>query len=231
MITYQDKLENRIWNPDKANDTEYIKVIYRIRTNGYGYPDFYLTDENRKAFNEAVSVIFDELGFHGETSEGIVSGATIRKEKSYLYLHPQMFEGILKKNEVMPVAKAITGFPIIALQNVDLYETYYDLGDKDYRDYLSKQKKQIDSEILQTAATKRGLYYDLEAVVKEVSDKFKIRRIGEEKGNDFTFHYVTGEVFSLIKDGKLVSYKPDETKEQIYIRTEKKVRKKPDLDR
>jgi hypothetical protein len=97
--------------------------------------------------------------------------------------------------------------------------------------YLTKQKKQIDSEILQTAVTKKGMYYDLEAVVSAVSDKFRIRRVGVEKGNDFTFHYVTGEVFELIKDGKLVSYKPDEAKEQIYVRTEKKVRKKPEIDR
>ena len=198
------------WDPNKDYENEYVNVYFRIDTKGYDYPDFSFTEEDRAAFNKDITKVFSLLGWTYEKPE--ISGAcqTWHKGKSNLYLHPQNFSGEVLKNEVKTIAEALGNNNSFKLRWVDLYGTVYDITDEEYEAVLSKKDEEIRNAALEQCRTKRKTqFYYLDGVVKNLSDKFRLNRIGIDDGKHYgigqTGKHITNIMYQLIEEGYIIS--------------------------
>lgn len=197
------------WNPDKDYGNEYVRVYFRMETNGYDYPDFSFNDDDRAAFNNDVKTIFTNMGWSCEAQK--ISGAsqTWTNGKSHLYTHPQDFSGEVLKNEVKMIAEALESGKSFKLRWVDLYDTVYDITDEEYEEILSTKDDEIKRIILELCKTnRRNQFYHLDGAVKRVSDKVRLFRIGIDDGQNFgngqTADHVRRIVDCLADDGYVV---------------------------
>lgn len=220
MITYHDNTvylqygEDRAllnnWNPDKDYGNEYVKVYFRMDTKGYDYSNFSFTAEDRAAFDEDIVRVFSILGWVYEKPKTNGGCQTCHKGKSHLYLHPQNFSGEVMKNEVKTIAEALKNNNSFKLRYVDLYETVYDITDEEYEDILSAKDEEIRKAALEQCSTKRKTqFYYLDSVVRNLSNKFRLSRIGIDDGENCgigqTGKHITNIIYKLIKEGYIIS--------------------------
>lgn len=216
------------WDPDKDYGNEYVKIYFRIDTKGYDYPDFSFTEEDRAAFNKDIIKVFSSLGWACEQPK--ISGAcqTWHKGKSNLYLHPDNFSGEVLKNEVKTIAEALENNNSFKLRWVDLYGTVYDITDEEYETILSEKDEEIRKDALEYCKTKRTTnFYYLDNIVSNLSDKFKLNRIGIDDGKHYgigqTGKHITNIIYQLIEEGYIISAK---NHNGILVRTLNKTEQK-----
>lgn len=209
------------WNPDKYYGNEYVNVHFRMETEGYEYPSFSFTEEDRKNFDSELEEVFASLGWKCKEEAHGGSCATWYKGKQYLYLHPQNFSGEVLKNEVKQIAETLEKRSIFYLRWVDLYETVYDMTDQEYEEILSQKDEDIKKSILENSKTTRiSKYYYASDVARGLGNKFRLSRIGENDGKNYgtgqTINHILAVIQSLIKEGYLVSAMKNDT---LLIRT------------
>ena len=215
------------WNPDKDYENEYVKVYFRVDAKGYDYPDFSFTEEDRTAFNKDITKVFSSLGWTCKEPKTNGSCQTYYKGKSHLYLHPQNFSGEVLKNEVKTIAEALENNNSFKLRWVDLYETVY-ITDEEYETILSERDKEIRKAALKQCKTKRKTqFYYLNDIVDNLSDKFRLSRIGIDDGKHYgigqTGKHITNILYELIGEGYIVSV---QNRNGILIRTLNKTEQK-----
>lgn len=222
------KLTNN-WNPDLNYGNEYAKVYFRMETKGYSYPSFSFTAENKEAFESEIVKVFTSLGW--TCKENAFNGvcSTWCKGNSHLYLHPQNFSGEVLKNEIKSVAEALKSNNTFYLRWVDLYDTVYDITDNEYEEILSSKDNEMKQTILERSKTKRtNQFYNVDNVVRVVSDDFRLARIGNDDGEHYGFgqtgKHILKLIHSLIEDGYLVSCLDEH--ETLLIRTINKTEQK-----
>lgn len=161
------------WNPDKDYGKEYTEVHFRIETQGYSYPDFRFTEENRTLFYEDLAQIFTKLGWNCDMPY-------FEKGKSYLYIHPQDISGEIMKNEVKIIAEALQKGTRYQLRWVDLYDTVYDITDIEYQKYLESREKDVRTLLFEKCKTKRKtkFFYAIDKC-RQVADKIRRKRVGD----------------------------------------------------
>jgi len=213
------------WNSSCNYGNEYVNVHFRIETKGYDYPSFCFTEEDRNAFDTELAKVFNALGWKCE--EEVYNGncSTWTKGKQHLYLHPQDFSGEVLKNEVKQIAEALEKNDTFYLRWVDLYETVYDITDAEYEEFLSSIKEQIRNAILKNCKTTRTNKYCYSSdIIRFISNKFGIKRIGKEKCSGIIMPYIWKIMESLIEEGYLVAAKENELVRTIN-KTEQKQKK------
>ena len=238
MIKYHDNINGvqygadhiltNNWNPDCDYGNEYVNIHFRIETNGYGYPSFSFTEEDRKSFDENIAKVFTTLGW--KCKNGSYNGccATWINGKSHLYMHPQDFSGEVLKNEVKVIAEALADNKAFRLRWVDLYETVYDITDDEYKEILVGKEEDIKSAVLEMCKTKRtNQYYYMSDVVRNISRMFRVKRIDktdeENYGGGVIGEYIASVINFLIGTGYLVKIEMDGN---ILIRTINKTEQK-----
>lgn len=213
------------WNPDKDYGNEYIRVYFRMETEGYKYPSFCFTEEDRKAFDSELKEVFTSLGWKCEEEAYSGSCATWNKGKQHLYLHPQDFSGEVLKNEVKQIAEALEKRNTFYLRWVDLYETVYDMTDEQYKKDLSQKDEKIRMAVLENCKTTRtNKYYYSRDVIRSLSNRFALKRIGEEKYSGIVILHIRKIVKELIAEGYLVAARDNELIRTIN-KTEQRQRK------
>lgn len=168
------KLTNN-WNPDLDYGKEYAKVYFNIESEGYSYPSFCFTEEQRKKFTDDINRIFSSIGWKCEEPERKFSGvcATWKKGKSHLYMHPQQFNGEVLKNDIKEVAEALQSGNVFSLRWVDIHETVYDISDEEYHEYLHKKEENIRTDLYSNfGTTRRNKYYYTYEVVQCLLKKY-----------------------------------------------------------
>lgn len=168
-VKYENfKLSNN-WNPDnKYGENEYIRVYFRIDTYKFDYHGFFETDKDRFNFYEDVERVFKSIGWSFK-SQVVANG------NENLYIHPQEFSGLVRKNNVKVIAEILENNKTFTCNWVDLYEDYFDLSDSDYVKYLDARKDSIVSNILYYCKTTRKTkFYRMH---ERYSSKKEIRRI------------------------------------------------------
>ena len=197
------------WDRTANYGNEYVNVHFRINTRGYG-PHKRWEEEDAARFDADSRAVFKKLGW--ATTEPRRSGysATVRKGKSWLYLHPEGLSGEVLKAEVVGIAEALTDAETFSLRWVDLYETIYDMTDEAYYAYLDAQTERIRSEVLKASATtRRSKFYRDYDVACHVASIVRLRRIGEEDGRHGgagkTANYIVGVIERLIAEGYLAT--------------------------
>lgn len=197
------------WDSTANYGNEYVNAYFRINTPTYD-PHKRWDEEDIARFDAESTVVFVALGWIVSESRSSGGCATVRKGKSYLYLHPQEFSGELLKNDVAAIAEALTGAETFALQWVDLYETIYDMTDEAYIAYLNGQQERIRAEILKSSVTtRRSKFYRDYDIACHVASVVRLRRIGEDDGRHGgagkTANYIIGVIEQLIAEGYLAT--------------------------
>ena len=197
------------WDCNADYGSEYVNVYYRVNTPAYNrgtnWPE---TDSER--FDAETTAIFGKLDWFVAEARRSGSSATVQKDKSSLYLHPQEFSGVVLKNEVRIIAEALANAETFSLQWVDLYETVYDMSDEAYTAYLDSQEERIRAEVLKTAITTRRTKFirDYDAAC-HVATIVRLRRVGEDDGRyggaGKTANHIIGVIEKLIGEGWLVT--------------------------
>lgn len=190
------KLTNN-WNPDLDYGKEYAKVGFNMESEGYCYPSFSFTDEQREKFTDDINRIFSSIGWICEEPERKLSGvcAIWKKGKSHLYMHPQQFSGEVLKNDIREVAEALQNGTAFSLRWVDIRETVYDISDEEYREYLHSKEEDIRTDLYSDfCTTRRNKYYYTYEVIQHLLKKYGLKRIFVETdkvGNDFIMNIIS----------------------------------------
>ena len=216
------------WNPDLDYGNEYANVYFRIETKGYSYPSFHLEGKDRESFEEDIRKVFTSLGWKckKEAHNGVCS--TWINGKSHLYLHPQNFSGEVLKNEIKMIAESLQENASFQLRWVDLYETVYDMTDSEYEEILSQKDEDIKNVVLaECKTTRNNKFHSKNHIVRIVSDKFRLRRVGEHDGRNYgidqTGIHISNIINSLIEFDLLVKCVMNN---DIYVRTINKTEQK-----
>ncbi len=217
------------WNPDLDYGNEYVCVHFRINAKGYEYLSFRFTEEEKIAFDKELVEIFTSLGWECKERELYGACQTWHNEKSHLYLHPQDFSGEVLKNDIKAIAKALENNSTFVLRWVDLYETVFDMTDEEYEMILSKKDEEIRNTVLEVCKTTRSnKFCYANDVVRVLSEKFRVRRIGEEDGRTYGIgqsgRHIAGIIHMLENMGYLVSARKGELIRTIN-KTEQKKKK------
>lgn len=67
------KLTNN-WNPEQDYGKEYAKVYFNMESEGYSYPSFCFTEEQREKFTDDINRIFSSIGWECKEPERKLSG-------------------------------------------------------------------------------------------------------------------------------------------------------------
>ena len=219
----EDHMLTNNWNPEQDYGKEYAKVYFNMETEGYDYPSFSFTEEQREKFTDDINRIFSSIGWSCEESERKISGvcATWTKGKSHLYMHPQQFSGEVLKNDIKEVAEALQSGNVFSLRWVDIYETTYDISDTEYRKYLHSKKEDIRKDLYSDfGTTRRNKYYYTYEVVQHLLKKYGLKRIAidnDKVGNEFIMNIIS----SMSKNGLIATERNFE-----FVRSLNKTEKK-----
>lgn len=197
------------WNPEADYGNEYSNVYFRIEAAGYQYPSFSFTEEDRKAFYTEIREVLEPLGWKSEKDTEEWGCIYIVKGKSNLYLHPQNFSGEVLKNDIKTIAEALQKHNTFFLRWVDLYDTVYDISDSEYEEYLNGKNEVIRKDLFANYGTTRtNKFYYLFDVCKQLSEKYRLRRIGLNDGRNYgssqTMEYIRKIIEEMIADGLLI---------------------------
>lgn len=211
------------WNPNLDYGKEYAKAYFNMETEGYCYPSFSFTDEQREKFTDDINRIFSSIGWMCEESERKLSGvcATWTKGKSHLYMHPQQFSGAVLKNDIQEVAEALQSGTVFSLRWVDIRETVYDISDKEYHEYLHSKEESIRVDLYSNfGTTRRNKYYHTYEVIQCLLKKYELKRIAvdnDKVGREFIMDVIS----SMSKSGLIVTARDFELLRSLN-KTEKK---------
>ena len=197
------------WNPDKDYGEVYAKVYFRIDTPIYQYPFNNYSKEDMEAFYQEVNGILDTFGFH-KPEEKYVVGLVCGKER--LHVHPQEVSGEVKKNRIKQIVEALDEKgTLFSIRWVDVYATYYDMTDAEYRNKLDEKRPEMEEKIKELAMTKRRDYFkSAESIASLLGKEFFVHRVGErnndtQKDKQAAEQYVLGVIQRMIQDEVLDS--------------------------
>ena len=205
----QDSRRSGNWGSTSNYGDEYVNAHFRINTPAYDARSGWRKHGDEQ-FDAESRAVFEKIGW--TVAEHRWSGccATVRKDKSHLYLHPNDFSGVVLKHDVNHLVNALVGHETFSLCWVDLYETVYDMTDETYLSYLDGQMEQIRTEVLNASVTtRRSKFYRDYDVACHVASIVRLRRIGEDDGvhggGGKTANYIVGVIDNLIADGYLAA--------------------------
>ena len=169
-----------------------------------GWPD----DASRLAFRTETRKLFRDAGWQVEETP-LDSGHcdTVRNGKDALYLHPDLFSGVMQEDHIPELQRLLSGANTFRVLGTDLRRECFDLTDEEYRQRLEVQTEQIDNAILEACQTKRKNLFHTGSIAERVGQQFSIRRLPdwERSGPYITESYVGERIGQLIADGRLIT--------------------------
>ncbi len=194
-------------NRERDHSAEYVQAHFRILCaydGRYGWP----SNDSRLAFRDETAALFEEAGWTCKKSSMSGSADTVHREKESLYLHPQDFSGVIRKDTVPEIIALLRDRKTFRYVTVDLYDDYYDISDDEYLSRIEARRQEITDEILGLCTTKRrNLYVSADRVFSALEAKFRMHRVGEKFGDLILSNYLTELIKSLTEDGRLVQAK------------------------
>lgn len=218
------------WNPERDYGKEYINVYFRIEAKHYQYPfeEYDGYEEDKVAFQQEVHQMFQTLGWRIFPAEWKSACDEAKNESASLYLHPQHFSGVILKNDVKKIAEALAQAQTFKLCWVDLYQTYYEMTDEEYNQYLTTQDDSIRKHIFEFCQTKRrSRYKHLHDTIQEVSNQIRIPRVGVNDGRNGEMGQTGGYIEQLVQqmahEGYLIMFEQNGYR---YVRSINKTEQK-----
>lgn len=222
-IKYYDETKGGIYSKAEWKDNgggNYVNVYFRIDTVGFDcMSGYFQNDDDRNAFISESSKLVKSFN--------IDESCGYKTKDEYLYCHPQNISGIVAKNKVKDIAKAINESCTMKIRWVDVYKTYYKISDEDYSKILETKKEEMARAVLESCVTKRkNSFVRSYEVAVRIAEKFKTYRINAQEDINnlgMTFRYVDSIINKLIEKRYLKSV---EQNGNLYIRTINKTEQK-----
>lgn len=213
------------WNPDYDYGNEYVKVYFRINTPSYHYNNGFDTEDNRNKWNTEANNLIKSFGILEDCGYAVEHN---KDKQAYLYAHPQDISGVVLKNDVRKIAKAISNMNLSSIRWVDLYETVYVISDDEYEEYLDGKQEEIRKALFEKSSTTRTTkYYNVYDVVRHIAKAVKLNRLGLNDGENYsggqTVDYVLKMADKMIEEGYLKCFVDGDIK---YIRSLNKTEQK-----
>ena len=168
-----------------------------------GWPD----DAARLAFRAETRKLFRNAGWQVEEMP-LDSGHcdTVRNGKDALYLHPDLFSGVMQEDHIPELQRLLSGANTFRVLGTDLRRECFELTDEEYRQRLEEQTERIDNAILEACKTKRKNLFRTGAIAERIGQQFAIRRLPdwERSGPYIAEGYVGERIEQLIADGRLI---------------------------
>lgn len=168
-----------------------------------GWPD----DISQRAFRTETRKLFRDAGWQVEETP-LDSGYcdTVRNGKDALYLHPDLFSGVMQEDHIPELQRLLSGANTFRVLGTDLRRECFELTDEEYRQRLEEQTERIDNAILEACKTKRKNLFRTGAIAERIGQQFAIRRLPdwERSGPYIAEGYVGERIEQLIADGRLI---------------------------
>ena len=168
-----------------------------------GWPD----DISQRAFRTETRKLFRDAGWQVEETP-LDSGScdTVRNGKDALYLHPDLFSGVMQEDHIPELQRLLSGANTFRVLGTDLRRECFELTDEEYRQRLEEQTERIDNAILEACKTKRKNLFRTGAIAERIGQQFAIRRLPdwERSGPYIAEGYVGERIEQLIADGRLI---------------------------
>jgi hypothetical protein len=193
--------------------SNYKHVYFRINSNNYyqqkeqeGLKDMEVTE----AFHVDATNIFLNDGWEIKQKGYNCHCTTVTKDKQELYLHPNSFSGVVKKDNISHIENLIKNSNILTHRNTDIYDDVFDLTDEEYINILQSKRPEIEKDILEAYKTKRkDLYKTNYSCLEAVFKKYQIRRIkhytSSYSSSDIDYKYIESVFQNLIKENKILT--------------------------
>jgi hypothetical protein len=169
-----------------------------------GWPD----DISQRAFRTETRKLFRDAGWQVE-EKPLDSGHcdTVRNGKDALYLHPDLFSGVMQEDHIPELQRLLSGANTFRVLGTDLHRECFDLTDEEYRQRLEEQTERIDNAILEACKTKRKNLFHTGSIAERIGRQFTVRRLTdwEQSGPYIAEGYVGERIEQLIADGQLVT--------------------------
>ena len=169
-----------------------------------GWPD----DISQRAFRTETRKLFRDAGWQVEETP-LESGHcdTVRNGKDALYLHPDLFSGVMQEDHIPELQRLLSGANTFRVLGTDLRRECFGLTDEEYRQRLEEQAGQIDNAILEACQTKRKNLFHTGSIAERIGRQFVIRRLPdwERSGPYIAEGYVGERIEQLIADGRLIT--------------------------
>ena len=168
-----------------------------------GWPD----DISQRAFRTETRKLFRDAGWQVEETP-LDSGYcdTVRNGKDALYLHPDLFSGVMQEDHIPELQRLLSGANTFRVLGTDLRRECFELTDEEYRQRLEEQTERIDNAILEACKTKRKNLFRTGAIAERIGQQFAIRRLPdwERSGPYIAEGYVGERIEQRIADGRLI---------------------------
>ena len=169
-----------------------------------GWPD----DISQRAFRTETRKLFRDAGWQVEETP-LDSGHcdTVRNGKDALYLHPDLFSGVMQEEHIPESQRLLSGAATFRVLGIDLHMECFDLTDEECRQRLEEQAGQIDNAILEACQMKRKNLFHTSSIAERIGQQFAIRRLPdwERSGPYIAEGYVGERIEQLIADGRLIT--------------------------
>lgn len=169
-----------------------------------GWPD----DISQRAFRTETRKLFRDAGWQVEEKQ-LDSGHcdTVRNGKDALYLHPDLFSGVMQEDHIPELQRLLSGANTFRVLGTDLYRECFDLTDEEYRQRLEEQTERIDNAILEACKTKRKNLFHTGSIALNIGQQFAVRRLTDwEQSGSYIAEGCVGErIEQLIADGRLIT--------------------------
>ena len=168
-----------------------------------GWPD----DISQRAFRTETRKLFRDAGWQVEETP-LDSGYcdTVRNGKDALYLHPDLFSGVMQEDHIPELQRLLSGANTFRVLGTDLRRECFELTDEEYRQRLEEQTERIDNAILEACKTKQKNLFRTGPIAERIGQQFAIRRLQdwERSGPYIAEGYVGERIEQLIADGRLI---------------------------
>lgn len=213
------------WNPDCDYGNEYVEVNFRIYTPLYHYNNGFDTEDNRNKWHTEVSNLIKSFGILEDCGYTVEHS---KDKRAYLYAHPQDISGVVLKNDVRKIAKAINNMELSSIRWVDLYETVYVISDSEYEEYLNGKQAEIRKALFEKSSTTRTTKYcNVFDVARNIAGLVRLNRLGLNDGKNYcggqTIDYILKMADKMIEEGYLKCFVDGDIK---YIRSLNKTEQK-----
>lgn len=169
-----------------------------------GWPD----DISQRAFRTETRKLFRDAGWQVEEKPLDSDHCdTVRNGKDALYLHPDLFSGVMQEDHIPELQRLLSGANTFRVLGTDLHRECFDLTDEEYRQRLEEQTERIDNAILEACKTKRKNLFHTGSIAERIGRQFTVRRLTdwEQSGPYIAEGYVGERIEQLIADGQLVT--------------------------
>lgn len=207
------------WDACADYGDQLCKVYFRINCPSYDPFRGFSSEQEKEIFHSEAHNVISAFGL--EESSGY------EQDKPYLYAHPQEVSGVVYKNSVLAIAKALNEAESFSVRWVDIYEDVFIMSAEEYKATLQEKENEIKADMLELFKTKRSnLFVPCENMYapacQKLMQKYHLSRLckgGENSAMDGVFSQVFFEYLEeLTEFGLLIK---SETKNGTGYRSAK----------